>query len=256
MQKEQLLVLAGALIRGFLFFAVVMGVAMTCVTANASWSPGVVWFPVPALAVLAGAIWWAQRRWDIGLTSPVGVPRGRIYVIGVAVTLIGISVCVVQGAFTGMVRQTELLEADVSPLFTLTYAILMSVFAAILAEATFRGIIQSRMQTVYGVWPTVIIIGVVNVVAHRWGPEITNNWLGLFATLAGWTYLRWLSQSLWPPLILHTLINLVVASGLWIWGPLDHALLGSGTVIAFAVLGLAALGAAAMLSQKMGPDPI
>ena len=256
MTKEQLQVLAGALIRGFLFFAVVMGVAMTCVTANASLSPNIVWFPVPAVAVLAGAVWWAQQRWDIGLKSPADVPWGRIYVVGVALTLLGVSVCVVQGAFTGMVRQTELLGAEVSPLFALSYAILMSVFAAILAEATFRGIIQTRMQAVYGVWPTVFIIGVINVIAHRWGPEITNNWLGLFATLAGWTYLRWLSQSLWPPLILHTLVNLVVASGLWIWGPLDHGVLGAGTVIAFAILGLAALGGAAILSKNLGPDPV
>ena len=37
---------------------------------------------------------------------------------------------------------------------------------------------------------TVIVIGVINVLAHRWGPEITQNGFGLFVVLAGWTWLR------------------------------------------------------------------
>jgi membrane protease YdiL (CAAX protease family) len=109
------------------------------------------------------------------------------------------------------------------------------------------------MQTVLSVWPTVIIIGVVNVLAHRWGPEILMNWLGLFVTLAGWTYLRWLSRSLWPPLVLHTVINLLVAVGLWFRGPLVHADLPNGTVIMIAATGLIALLVAVGLARGMQP---
>jgi hypothetical protein len=91
----------------------------------------------------------------------------------------------------------------------------------------------------------------VNVLAHRWGPELTLNWLGLFVTLAGWTYLRWLSQSLWPPLILHTLTNLIVAVALWVRGPFVHADLGGSSVIVVAIIGVAALGVAAALANGM-----
>jgi membrane protease YdiL (CAAX protease family) len=253
MRREQLFVLAGALLRGFGFFAVVMGLAMGAVMLNARWSPEIVWFPVPAIAVLVVATGWAERRWDIGLRPPAGLPWWRVCVVGIAVTLLGISVCVVQGAFTGMVRQTELFRGPVGPSFALSYAILMAVFAGVLAEVAFRGVVQSRMQPVLGAWPTVIIVAAVNVVSHRWGPEILGNWLGLFVTLAGWTWLRWWSQSLWPPLLLHAVLNLLVATGLWIGGPFDHALLGTGVVVGFTILGLAAFGAAVAGARNAGP---
>ncbi len=192
-----------------------------------------------------------HRRWDIGLAHPVDVPWARVYLIGIGLTVLGMTVAVVQGRYTGMVRATELLEADVSPQFALTYAIFMSVLAAILAEATFRGVVQSRMQTVLPIWPTVFIIGVVNVLAHRWGPELLMNWLGLFVTLAGWTYLRWLAGSLWPPLVLHAVANLCVAVALWVRGPFVHAELENGTVIIIAAVGLVALGIAIALSRTI-----
>jgi membrane protease YdiL (CAAX protease family) len=255
MNSKQIWTVLGALGLGFLFFGVVMGASMAIVMFNASASPDTAWFPLPVTIILCGAIYGAQRVWGIGLSHPVDVPWARVYVVGIALTLLGLAVAVVQGKFTGMVRATELLDVEVSPLFSLTYAIYMSVLAAILAEATFRGVMQTRMQTVLGVWPTVLIIGVVNVLAHRWGPEITLNWLGLFVTLAGWTYLRWLSQSLWPPLILHTVTNLLVAVGLWFRGPIIHAEMAGGTVTVVAVIGLVALGIAVLLSPAIGKKP-
>lgn len=264
MNSKQVWTVLGAIVLGLVFFGVVMAASVALVMFNANATPDIVWFPLPAAAVLVGAIILAQRRWDIGLSLPAGVPWARVYIIGIALTVLGLSVAIVQGKFTGMVRATELLEVEVSPLFTLTYAIFMSVLAAILAEATFRGVIQTRMQTVLSIWPTVIIIGAVNVVAHRWGPELTLNWLGLFVTLAGWTYLRWLSQSLWPPLVLHAVTNLLVALGLWFRGPFIHAELASSTVAVIAVIGLGALGVAIWLARDMrkqesylmGSDPI
>jgi len=255
MNSSKVWTVLGAVALGFVFFGVVMGASMALVTVNANLSPAIVWFPLPVTAVLVGVILWAQHRWDIGLTRPADVPWVRIYAIGIALTVLGLAVAIVQGKFTGMVRATELLETEVSPLFTLTYAIFMSLLAAILAEATFRGVIQTRMQTVLGIWPTVVIIGVINVLAHRWGPELMLNWLGLFVTLAGWTYLRWLSQSLWPPLVLHAVTNLLVALGLWFRGPFVHAELASGTVTLIAVIGLVALGMAVMLTRGMKKVP-
>lgn len=247
-----------SILTGLVFFGVVMGASMFLVTLNANTSPDTVWFPLPVTVILVAAIALAQRFWDIGLTHPADVPWARIYVIGTALTVLGVATAVVHGKFTGYVRATEVLDVGVSPMFALTYAIFMSVVAAILAEATFRGVVQSRMQSVLSVWPTVIVIGVVNVLAHRWGPEITLNWLGLFVTLAGWTYLRWLSRSLWPPLVLHALTNLLVAIGLWFRGPLVHAEISAGMVTLIALFGLAGLGVAIVLCRNMkitGSDP-
>lgn len=253
MNSKQLMVVIGSVVLGLVFFGVVMGASMGIVMLNVNWSPDIVWFPLPVTVVLAASIFWAQRRWDIGLTHPADVPWARVYVIGIALTVLGITVAIVQGKFTGMVRATELLDAEVSPAFALTYAIYMSVLAAILAEATFRGVIQTRMQTVLSIWPTVVIIGIVNVLAHRWGPELTLNWLGLFVTLAGWTYLRWLSRSLWPPLVLHAVANFIVAMALWFRGPFVHADLATGAVTVIATVGVAALVVAIALSRKIQP---
>ena len=252
MNTETLKTIAVSLVLGVLYLMVMMlGVGMGLVVLNAQISPNFVWFPIPATAVLVGTMIWAQRRWDIGLSHPANVPWGRIYVIGTALTVLGIATAIVQGKYTGYVRQTELFNIDVSPLFQLSYAVFMSVFAAVVAEAAFRGLCQSRMQKVLSVWPTVLIIGFVNVIAHRWGPEILQNWLGLFVTLAGWTYLRWLSRSLWPPLILHAVTNLIVAVLLWFNGPFVQADLPNATVIIISVVGLVALAVAAVQARGM-----
>ena len=204
------------------------------------------------VAILVGAIYWAQKRWDIGLSHPRGIPWGRVYIIGIALTVLGVCTAVVQGSYTGMVRKTELFDdPQVGLLFQLSYAFGMSVLAAILAEASFRGIMQTRMQSVMGLWPMVITIAVINVLAHRWGPELTLNWFGLFVTLAGWTYLRWLSDSLWPPLILHGVTNFIVATALWFRGPFVHAELPVVTVALVAAAGLAGLVLTFFLARDM-----
>ncbi|MBS94961.1 MAG: hypothetical protein CL799_11015 [Chromatiales bacterium] len=253
MNSEQWKTSIWAIVLGLIFFGVVMGLCIGLVTFNTNWTPDVVWFPLPATIVLIGSTWWAQRKWDIGLRSPANVQWSRVYVIGIGLTVLGVATAVVQGKFTGMVRATELMDAEVSDLFKMTYAFYMSVLAAILAEVTFRGIVQTRMQSVLSIWPTVFIIGVVNVLAHRWGPELLLNWLGLFVTLAGWTYLRWLCQSLWPPLILHAVTNFLVALGLYTNGPLVHAELANGVVLAVGITGLAGLLIAALLARNIRP---
>ena len=212
-----------AILLGLLCFGVIMGATIGVIILNTRVSPDFAWFPLPATLLIVTALWFAENRWHIGLTSTTHLPLGRVYALGVGLTLIGIAACAVQGYFSGYVRATELLEANVDRTFQRTYAIYMAVFAAVLAEAIFRGVMQVRMQTVLGRWPVVIIIGIVNVFAHRWGPEITQNGIGLFVVLAGWTYLRWISGSLWPPMMMHAGSNLIIAGWLWSRGPIVHA---------------------------------
>jgi membrane protease YdiL (CAAX protease family) len=241
-----------SLVLGVLYLMVMMlGIGMGLVILNAQVSPNFVWFPIPATILAAGTMIWAHRRWDIGLSHPKNVAWGQIYVIGIALTVLGVATAIIQGKYTGYVRETEPFAGEVSPLFSFVYAIFMSVFAAVIAEVAFRGICQSRMAKVLSVWPTVFIIGFINVVAHRWGPEILQNWLGLFVTLAGWTYLRWLSGSLWPPLILHAACNLIVAVLLWFNGPFVQANLSAGEIVMIGVVGLVALGIAVVQTKRM-----
>jgi len=236
---------------GMVYFGAIMGVAIGLVNVNAQVSPNFAWFPVTNTIIVVIGAWLAQKYWKIGFEPAGDVPWVKVYIVGVCLTALGIATALVQGKFTGYTRATELLELEVSGGFAVTYAIYMSVFAAVLAEITFRGVIQARMEKVLSVWPVVIIIGIINVLAHRWGPEITLNWLGLFVTLAGWTYLRWLSRSLWPPLILHTLTNLLVALGLWNAGPLVHADVKMSSIIGIAGVGLVSLVISVVVVRSM-----
>jgi membrane protease YdiL (CAAX protease family) len=251
MNTQTLRTLASAVVLSLVFFAVVMGVSMTCVMFNARWSPNLVWFPLPVIALLAGSIYWADKRWRIGLSHPAGMPWGRVYAIGIALTVFGVCVAATQGVFTGKIRAVELYGSEVSPLFQIAYAFVMSVFAAILAEATFRGIMQTRMQTVLSVWPTVVIIAFINLVAHRWTPELLQNAIGTFVILAAWTYLRWLSRSLWPPLIVHALCNLIFAIAVWFGGPIVYAELSGATIAVIVAVGLAALVVTVFLAKDL-----
>ncbi len=251
MNTQALRALVSAVVLSLVFFAVVMGVAMTSVMLNARWSPDLVWFPLPVIAVLVGSIYWAERRWHIGLSHPADVPWGRVYAIGIALTVFGVCVAATEGVFSGKIRATELYGGEVSPLFQMTYAFVMSVFAAILAEATFRGIMQTRMHTVLGLWPTVVTVAVINLLAHRWGPELVRNWFGALIILGAWTYLRWLSRSLWPPLIVHGMCNLIFAIAVWFGGPIVYADLSGETIAFVVVVGLAALVITIVLARDL-----
>jgi membrane protease YdiL (CAAX protease family) len=242
-----------AVVIGLLFFGAVMGATLGLIVLNTRTSPDFAWFPLPATLLIVAAMWGAERRWHIGLRNTTHMPVGRAYGIGLGLTVLGVAACALQGYFSGYERATELLDADVDRTFQRTYAIYMAVFAAVLAEVTFRGIVQVRMQRVLGGWPVVMIIGLVNVLAHRWGPEITHNGIGLFVVLAGWTYLRWVSKSLWPPLVMHAATNLIV--GLWLWhrGSIVHADMSPAGATVVAIAGLLGL----LLSMRLirGVEP-
>ena len=251
MNTQTLRILISTVVTSLVFFAVVMGMNMTFVMFNAQWSPDLVWFPAPVIAVLVGSSYWAEKRWHIGLSNPVDVPWGRMYAIGIALTVLGVSVAATQGVFTGKVRAIEVYGGEVSPLFQMTYAFVMSVAAAIVAEVTFRGIMQTRMHTVLSLWPTVITVAVINLLAHRWGPELWQNWFGTLIILSAWTYLRWLSQSLWTPLIVHGLCNLIFAIAVWFGGPIVYAELSGGTIILIVATGLVALVITVFLARDI-----
>ena len=230
-----------------------MGAAIGTVVLNAQVSPSVPWFPLPVTVLLFAAAWFVERRWGIGLSDGGPKPAGRVYALAGALTVAGVAACAVQGYFTGYARETEPFNADLSTAFNATFALYLSVYAAVLAELSFRGVMQTRMQHALSVWPVVLVIGVVNVFAHRWGPEITQNGLGLFVVLGGWTYLRWYAQSLWPPLIMHTVTNVIVAAWLWNQGPIVHADMTPFWAGVVAAVGVAALAWAATLTRQ--PEP-
>ncbi len=251
MNTQTLKTLFSATVLTLIFFGVVMGAAMGCVMLNARWSPDLVWFPVPVIALLIITTLWAEKRWEIRLNHPPDIPLMRIYVIAIAITVFGSCVSATQGVFTDKVRAVELYSGDVIPLFTITYAFLMSVFAAILAEVAFRGIMQTRVQKVLSVWPAIAFVAFINLIAHRWGLALLYNAVGVFVILATWTYLRWVSRSLWPPLVAHALHNLVFAAIVWFGGPIEFGKLSGGVIAVILFAGLISLGVTIVLAKDL-----
>lgn len=240
----------GSLLRGFAFFAGLMALSMGCVILNARLSPALVWFPLPVLVLVGGATLWAGHRWEIGWQPVRDVSVGHVFALAVAVTVLGVCVIVLQGAWHEMVRATERAPYEVSRAFSFAYAFVMSLVAAVLAEVTFRGIIQTRFQLILGHWPAILIVAALNTAAHRWGPALADQWLGYFVSLAGLGYLRWYSGSLIPPLVVHLVVNLLLAAALWWWGPFDQGQLGATTAGFLAALALIALMVAITLGRK------
>ena len=251
MNRQKIWATVTAIVITMLFFSAVMALGISLVMVNERTAPNFPWFPVPIIGLLIAAIVGMQRWRPIGLAIPNDVPWGRVYGFAVAITIVGIVVCILQGAYHGYVRVSEGVQNEVSPAFAFLYWFVMAVFAAVLAEAAFRGVMQTRLMAVMGVWPAIVIVSVVNTAAHRWNIELFQQWLGLFVILAGWGYLRYLGRSLVPPIVAHGVTNFLLAFGLWTWGPFDQGALGTGSLVLIAATGIVALIIAIFLARSV-----
>ncbi len=251
MNRQQIWEVVVAIVVAMLFLNVVMGLGIGLVVFNERSAPDFPWFPIPLILLLIAAVAGMHRWRSIGLTIPNDVPWRLVYGFALAITVVGIVVCILQGAYHGYVRVSEGPQAEVSSAFALLYWFAMSVFSAVLAEAAFRGVMQTRLMAVMGVWPTIVIVGIVNTAAHRWNIELQQQWLGLFVILAGWGYLRFLGRSLVPPIVAHGVTNFFLALGLWVWGPFDHGVLATGSLILIAAIGAVALVIAIFLARSV-----
>lgn len=242
------LALLGTVLAGIIFFGVGMGISMGLVMLNARVSPALPWFPVPVLALAAAMTLWASRRWDIGLPGRPDPHPLHTWSLALAVTVLGVVMCILQGAGFGMVRAAETVAGVESPAFQLAYGVTLGVMAAILAEVTFRGILQTRFQAALGPWPAILLVAAINTAAHRWGPALEAQWAAYFISLAALGYLRVVTGSLVPPLVAHAVANFILGLVLWFAGPLDQGRLlapdnraGLVSLIALAGLSMVAI---------------
>ena len=216
-------------------FITAMGLCIGLVFANAGVSPHLVWFPLPLVAVLVVFTAWTERRFRIGLRdTPRRTAGVTLMTAGIAVA--GVAACILQGALADLTLTTETGPADTSALFKFSYAVLLSVAPAVLAEVAFRGLMQSRLEALWGTWPAILVITAINTASHRWGANLAAQWLGYFVALAGLGWLRSVTGSLWPPLLAHVLTNLVTALALWHLGPFEQGKIGAVGRVALAAL--------------------
>jgi membrane protease YdiL (CAAX protease family) len=242
-----------AIVLGLALFMICMGACIGIVMLNARVSPELAWFPAPVLALCIGAAVWAQQRWDIGLSMPAGVSWARIYAIAVTATLAGVCVAILQGAWYDMERAAELGPVGWNEHFDFAYAFVMPLVAAILAEVFFRGVMQTRIAAVLKPWTAILLVTAVNTASHRWGPDLAAQWMGYFALILAFGYLRWASGSLWPALIAHAGQNFALAVTLWVWGPFAQGQLPTNTLRAIALTGAASACFAVLLGRGLRP---
>lgn len=236
-------VAAGRIVGSLVLFIGAMGLCIGLVFANAKLSPGLPWFPLPVLALIVAVAAWSERQFGIGLQRPVPLDA-RTLLMTAGVAVFGVAACVLQGALAGLTRVAETGPPGTSPLFQFSYAVLLSVAPAALAEVAFRGVMQTGLARLWGAWPAILVVAAINTAAHRWGPELAGQWAAYFVSLAAAGWLRSVTGSLWPPLLAHVAANLVTALALWQWGPFAQGGIGGAGLVVVALLQAGGIGLA------------
>lgn len=244
-----------AVLLGLASFMLLMGLAMGLVMLNARLTPEHAWFPLPALALALGFGVFAERRWGIGLRHPAGVPWARVYGLAFTTTVAGVCIAILQSSAMGVVRAIDTGPEGTGPQFRIAFAFVLPLFAAILAELAFRGVMQGRLHAVMRPWPAILLVTAVNTAAHPWGEGLVTQWIAYLVLLAGCGYVRWVGGSTLPVLTSHCAMNIALPLVLWNWGPFDLGALPAETRMIIAAIGVLALVATVAIARGTPPYP-
>jgi membrane protease YdiL (CAAX protease family) len=254
---RQFLKFLGPLAGGLLYFMLLMGVSQGLVALNASASPSVPWFPIPALTLIAIVTFWVKRRWEIRLVQPAGRSRGTAYTFACLTTYAAICVSVLEGAYHGLVQPAPLWpDENVSTAFQLSFLLVLPLIASLLAEIGFRGIIQTRYEKLLPLWPMLLLIAVINALMHFYDPEQSSQWLRFIALNLSFGYVTWRTQSILPALVAHILMNVFeplvqYLSEQYGPGPVAFGDFSSGMLLTAALSGLMAFSLALYIGRSL-----
>ena len=241
---------AVAVVGGLAFFLGIVGFALFLAQYNATATPNLLWFPIVVWGALFSLVFWINSKWDIGLALPDGKPWGLIAAFAVVSMIASHCVLILEGAFHGISREFEAAPAGVSPLFAFVYWIGIVVAMSTASESAFRGIMQSKLAPLFGVWPAILIATFVNWAAHRW-EGLLERTVGVVAILIAWGYLRHLSGSLTPTILTHIGAILVWDMILWTWAPWDHGTMGIASLATTAVIGVLTFATSIYLARQI-----
>ncbi len=239
-----------AVVGGLVFFVAMVVFAITLAQYNANSTPSLPWFPLVVWSVLFVVVFGINAKWDIGLAIPAGKPWGRIASFAILSMIASHCLLVLEGAFHGITREFEAAPPGVSPFFAFIYWIGIVVAMSTASETGFRGIMQSKLTPLFGLWPAILIATIVNLLAHRWD-GLAERAIGVFAVLIAWGYLRHLSGSLTPTILAHIATILVWDIILWTCGPWDHGAMGAASLAVTAIIGLATAAASIYLARQI-----
>ena len=249
MTRQQLGMLALALLRGLLYFTVLIGISQALVALNANLSPDIPWFPIPALGVIWIVTLWVKRRWDLRLAPPTGIAAGKVYAVALLATVAGMSVSVIEAAYHGLTRSAPLWPGEVSTAFQLTFLLVLPLIASVLAEVGYRGLIQTPFEKLVPLWPMLFFIAVINALFHFYDPDQASQWIRFISLNLAFGYVTWLSQSIIPALIAHIAMNIVEPVSEYLFGPVAMGELSPTTMVVITMLGLTALILAIVIAR-------
>ncbi|HJP38369.1 MAG: type II CAAX endopeptidase family protein [Gammaproteobacteria bacterium] len=251
---EKIQVIVFPVLRGLVFFAGLMGISQGLVAWNAALSPGIPWFPVPALVLVIAATWWVNRRWPIHLARPAG---GRAYVVILLATYAVISLGVLESWSHDLVTPAPAWpDQTVSAGFQLVFLLVIPFIAALLAEVGFRGMMQTALQKVLPVWPMLLLIAVINFLMHFYDPDQGSQVLRMITLNLAWGYITWRVQSIRPVLVAHIVMNIAIpllqyGSEQYGPGPVSFGTFSPGALLISAVSGVIALAVALVIGKHL-----
>jgi membrane protease YdiL (CAAX protease family) len=249
--KQGVLPLAG----GLLFFTVLIGASQALVGLNVALSPAVPWFPLPAFVLAGVATWWANRRWPMRLTQSAS---GRAYAVALLLTYAVICLGVLESWLHDLTTPAPTWpDETLSAGFQLLYLITLPIIAAVLAEVSFRGLIQTALEKVMPLWPMLAMIAVLNFLMHFYDPHQFSQVFRLLALNLVWGWVTWRTQSIRPALAGHVAMNIGIAalqygSENYGPGPVSYGDFPPSTLIISAVSGIVALVLGLLLGKGLG----
>jgi membrane protease YdiL (CAAX protease family) len=247
MDRRQGLVMIGAVITGLFYFGVLMGISQGLVAVNAKVTPGLPWYPLPALLLIGVATWWLQRYWDIRLVRPA-TSSTKIYAFALLATFAALCIGVLEDAFYGLDRVAPVTSASA---FDVSFVIVLPFIASILAEVGFRGVMQTQLEKVLPLWPMLVGLAILNALFHFYDPEQSSHWARFIALNIGFGYATYLGQSIIPAIVAHVAMNVVEPLTEYLWGPIAMGELENSALMLAFILGMMAFAASIYLARNI-----
>jgi membrane protease YdiL (CAAX protease family) len=201
--------------------------------ANQKWLPNVPW----AVAIMAPYLWF-WFRWFNGAGWPsstasarresmrAGPPAADTFGAAVLAGMLGITTML---PFAGVLARLVRLPAEAQPIrppeampfVTVMLLLLMAaVVAGVVEEASFRGYMQGPIERRHGPAVAILGTGALFGLAHYWHhPAGVVAMLPYYmAAAAVYGSLAWLTNSIWPGIVVHAIGDVFVFAQLWLTG--------------------------------------
>jgi membrane protease YdiL (CAAX protease family) len=242
--------IALGILSGEVFFVSTVVLIVSIAAFNAAQMPTIPWFPLPLLLFIGWLVYTINRKWDIGLAVPEDMPKGLLAGFAVTSMIAAHAVLVLEGTVHGITKSFEVAPPGVSTVFAVIYWIAIVLAMSTASEVGYRGIMQSRLMKVMGVWPAIAIVAFMNLISHRF-EGLFERTFGVIAILLAWCYLRHLSRSLTPTIITHMAAIFAWDIILFVWGPWQLDEMGTTGISITVVAGLMGLCGAIYFAGKI-----